>query len=177
MRIILIEDNQSLARGITYRLQDLGHAVDVISDGLAGDEFLAGDRGDMVILDINLPRRDGLSLLRAMRARGDGRPVLLLTARADAHDHRPTLHLGSLSLELAGREVSVAGDPLTLPRREVSVLEALLLAEGRTVSKADLLEHVYGTGADVDDSAIEVHVSRLRKRLKPHGLSIVVRRH
>ncbi len=212
MRIILIEDNQSLARGITYRLQDLGHAVDVISDGLAGDEFLAGDRGDMVILDINLPRRDGLSLLRAMRARGDGRPVLLLTARAEthdrvegldagaddylvkpfamaelearvralarrrAHDHRPTLHLGSLSLELAGREVSVAGDPLTLPRREVSVLEALLLAEGRTVSKADLLEHVYGTGADVDDSAIEVHVSRLRKRLKPHGLSIVVRR-
>ena len=72
MRIILIEDNQSLARGITYRLQDLGHAVDVISDGLAGDEFLVGDRGDMVILDINLPRRDGISLLRAMRARGDG---------------------------------------------------------------------------------------------------------
>ena len=37
MRIVLVEDNQSLARGITYRLQDLGHAVDLISDGLAAE--------------------------------------------------------------------------------------------------------------------------------------------
>jgi DNA-binding response OmpR family regulator len=212
MRIVLVEDNQSLARGITYRLQDLGHAVDLISDGLAADEFLRGGGGDMVILDINLPRMDGLTLLRDMRARGDGRPVLLLTARAEthdrvegldagaddylvkpfamaelearlraltrrrAHDHRPTLRLGPLALDLAGRQVTIDGTAQDLPRREVAVLESLMLAEGRTVSKHDLLDHVYGTGADVDETAIEVHVSRLRKRLKPHGLMIRVRR-
>jgi DNA-binding response OmpR family regulator len=212
MRIVLVEDNQSLARGITYRLQDLGHAVDLISDGLAADEFLRGGGGDMVILDINLPRMDGLTLLRDMRARGDGRPVLLLTARAEthdrvegldagaddylvkpfamaelearlraltrrrAHDHRPTLRLGPLALDLAGRQVTIDGTAQDLPRREVAMLESLMLAEGRTVSKHDLLDHVYGTGADVDETAIEVHVSRLRKRLKPHGLMIRVRR-
>jgi DNA-binding response OmpR family regulator len=212
MRIVLVEDNQSLAQGITYRLQDLGHAVDLISDGLAADEFLRGGGGDMVILDINLPRLDGLTLLKDMRARGDGRPVLLLTARAEthdrvegldagaddylvkpfamaelearlraltrrrAHDHRPTLRLGPLALDLAGRQVTLDATPQDLPRREVAVLESLMLAEGRIVSKADLLDHVYGTGADVDESAIEVHVSRLRKRLRPHGLSIRVRR-
>ncbi len=212
MRIVLVEDNQSLAQGITYRLQDLGHAVDLVSDGLAADEFLRGGGGDMVILDINLPRVDGLTLLRDMRARGDGRPVILLTARAEthdrvegldagaddylvkpfamaelearlraltrrrAHDHRPLLRLGPLALDLAGRQVSIGGTPQELPRREVAVLESLMLAEGRTVSKADLLDHVYGTGADVDETAIEVHVSRLRKRLKPHGISIRVRR-
>jgi len=212
MRIVLVEDNQSLARGITYRLQDLGHAVDLISDGLAADEFLRGGGGDMVILDINLPRIDGLTLLRDMRARGDGRPVLLLTARAEthdrvegldagaddylvkpfamaelearlraltrrrAHDHRPALRLGPLALDLAGRQVTIDGAAQDLPRREVAVLESLMLAEGRTVPKHDLLDHVYGTGADVDETAIEVHVSRLRKRLKPHGLMIRVRR-
>ncbi|GAA5070015.1 response regulator transcription factor [Roseibacterium beibuensis] len=212
MRIVLIEDNQSLAKGITYRLQDLGHAIDVISDGLAADEFLRGGGGELVILDINLPRMDGLSILRAMRARGDGRPVLLLTARSETHDrvegldagaddylvkpfamaelearvralsrrldrnHRPALRLGPLSLDLDGREVAIAGEIHALPRREISVLESLLLAEGRIVPKNDLLDHVYGTGADVEESAIEVHISRLRKRLKPHGVTIRVRR-
>ncbi|MBY6200211.1 response regulator transcription factor [Maritalea mobilis] len=212
MRIVLIEDNQSLAKGITYRLQDLGHAIDVLSDGLAADEFLRGGGGELVILDINLPRMDGLSILRAMRARGDGRPVLLLTARSETHDrvegldagaddylvkpfamaelearvralsrrldrnHRPALRLGPLSLDLDGRQVAIAGEIHALPRREISVLESLLLAEGRIVPKHDLLDHVYGTGADVEESAIEVHISRLRKRLKPHGVTIRVRR-
>lgn len=212
MRIVLIEDNQSLAKGITYRLQDLGHAIDVVSDGLAADEFLRGGGGELVILDINLPRMDGLSILRAMRARGDGRPVLLLTARSETHDrvegldagaddylvkpfamaelearvralsrrldrnHRPALRLGPLSLDLDGRQVAIAGETHALPRREISVLESLLLAEGRIVPKHDLLDHVYGTGADVEESAIEVHISRLRKRLKPHGVTIRVRR-
>lgn len=184
----------------------------MISDGLAADEFLRSGGGDLVILDINLPRLDGVSLVRAMRARGDGRPVLLLTARAETHDRvagldagaddylvkpfemaelearlralsrrraqdpRPALSLGPLTLDLSGRQVAIGGEIQPMPRREIAVLESLLLAEGRTVSKPDLLDHVYGTGADVDESAIEVHVSRLRKRLKPHGLSIAVRR-
>ena len=212
MRIVLIEDNQSLAAGIAYRLQDLGHSVDQLGDGLASDEFLRGGGGDLVILDINLPRMDGLTLLRAMRARGDGRPVLLLTARSETQarvegldagaddylvkpfamaelearvralsrrlerDHRPALQLGPLVFDLDGRTVHISGVAQDLPRREVSVLESLLLADGRTVPKHDLLDHVYGTGADVEESAIEVHVSRLRKRLKPHGLTIRARR-
>ena len=165
-----------------------------------------------MILDINLPRMDGLTLLRAMRARGDGRPVLLLTARSETQarvegldagaddylvkpfamaelearvralsrrlerDHRPALQLGPLVFDLDGRTVHINGVAQDLPRREVSVLESLLLADGRTVPKHDLLDHVYGTGADVEESAIEVHVSRLRKRLKPHGLTIRARR-
>lgn len=212
MRILLVEDNQSLAKGIAYRLQDLGHAVDLFSDGLEADEFLRSGGGDLMILDINLPRMDGLSILRGMRARGDGRPVLLLTARSETHDrvggldagaddylvkpfdmaelearvralsrrlerdHRPALRLGPLELDLVSRQVSVAGEDLALPRREVSLLESLLRAAGRTVSKSELLEQLYGTGADVEESVIEVHVSRLRKRLRPFGLSIQVRR-
>ncbi len=63
-----------------------------------------------------------------------------------------------------------------MPRREVALLEALMRAGGRVVSKLDLIEHTYGIGADVDESAIEAHLSRLRKRLRPHGLAIRARR-
>lgn len=212
MRIVLVEDNSGLAKGIAYRMQDAGHAVDIVPDGLQADDFLRNGGGDLVILDINLPGLDGLSILRNMRGRGDDRPVILLTARSGTdervrgldsgaddylvkpfemaelearvralsrrkdHALRDTLEFGPLVLDLGARQVEIGGVPLAMPRREVSVLELLLSANGRIVPKIDLLEHVYGVGADAEESAVEVHVSRLRKRLKPHGLRIVVQR-
>jgi DNA-binding response OmpR family regulator len=212
VRIVLVEDNESLAKGITYRMEDSGHAVDVIRDGAQADDHLRSAGGDVVILDINLPGLDGLSVLRNMRARGDGRPVILLTARSETEDRvkgldagaddylvkpfdmaelearvralarrgmtapREELTLGPLALDLGARQVSIAGVDHTMPRREIAVLEALLTAQGRTVSKADLLDQVYGTGADVEEGVIEVHISRLRKRLRPHGIAIRVQR-
>ena len=212
MRITLVEDNESLSKGIAYRLEDLGHSVDRIADGMSADEFLRSEGGDIVILDINLPRLDGLTVLRRMRARGDGRPVILLTARSDTHDrvdgldagaddylvkpfemvelearlralarrrersHRPTLTLGPLTLNLDARAVFIDDLEIETPRREISVLECLLMADGRTVSKSDLIDHVYGVGADVLETSIEAHLSRLRKRLKPYGVLIQVRR-
>lgn len=212
MRIVLVEDNDSLAKGITYRLEDRGHAVDVLVDGLQADGHLSTDGGDLVILDLNLPGMDGLTILKRMRERGDERPVILLTARSDTTDRvrgldsgaddylvkpfdmaeleariralarrkpreiRDTLTLGPVSLDLAARQVNIAGLATSMPRREVSALELLLSANGRTVSKASLLDHIYGVGADIDETAVEVLVSRLRKRLRPHGVLIRVQR-
>ncbi len=51
MRIILVEDNESLAKGIAYRMEDAGHAVDILHDGLAADAYLRSDGGEVVILD------------------------------------------------------------------------------------------------------------------------------
>ena len=212
MRIVLVEDNASLAAGICYRLQDAGHAVDVLDDGLAASTYLATDNADLVILDINLPGRDGLDLLKDMRQRGDARPVLLLTARAETVDRvkgldagaddylvkpfemveleariralsrrkpqtfRKMLRLGSLELDLDARQALINDTAADIPRREISILEALMSAEGRTVAKLQLIEHTYGTGSDVEEAAIEAHISRLRKRLKPHGIAIQVAR-
>jgi len=86
MRIVLVEDNQSLRRGITYRLSDDGHAVDALEDGDLASAFLRQEQFDLVILDINLPGRNGLDLLDDMRSRGDPRPVILLTARSPTAD-------------------------------------------------------------------------------------------
>lgn len=212
MRIAIIEDNDSVARGIAYRLEDRGHATDVLHDGASADRFLRDDGNDLVILDINLPGLDGLEVLRRLRARGDQRPVLLLTAR-DATDERVAgldagaddyltkpfamdelearlralfrrreatltseLQLGPLRFDVTHRLVYINDERQDLPRRELAALEVLLDQHGRVVSKAVLLDRLYGTGSDVHESVIEVHVSRLRKRLKPHGLEIQVQR-
>ena len=95
MRITVVEDNIGLAKGIAYRLQDAGHAVDVLHDGLAASEFLTGDTSDLIILDINLPGMDGLEILRDLRARNDQRPVVMLSARADTKDRVTGLDAGA----------------------------------------------------------------------------------
>ena len=212
MRIAIVEDNKSVAKGISYRLEDRGHATDLIHDGSDADQFLQSDSNDIIILDVNLPHLDGLSVLRNLRARGDGRPVLLLTARsevdarvagldagADDYLTKPfdmdeleariralsrrvsqpivTGHqFGALVFDTQARSLLAGEAVLDLPRREIALIDALMSAAGRIVAKADLIEQVYGTGADVEDSAIEVHVSRLRKRLRPHGVDIRVQR-
>ncbi len=95
VRITLIEDNTSLAKGIGYRLEDAGHAVDHLADGAEAETYLQADGADLVILDINLPGVDGLTLLRQMRQRGDTRPVILLTARAETEDRVLGLDAGA----------------------------------------------------------------------------------
>lgn len=95
MRIVLVEDNISVAKGLRYHLEDAGHAVDMLHDGEEADLFLQNDGADIVVLDINLPNKDGLTVLRRMRQRGDTRPVLILTARSDLQDRVQGLDAGA----------------------------------------------------------------------------------
>ena len=129
MRIVLVEDNVSLRKGITYRLTDDGHAVDVLDDGAAADEFLAQEDCDLVILDINLPGRDGLEVLRNMRRRDDPRPVILLTARTSTRDRVLGLDAGADDYlvkpfemdELAARVRAVARRKGVAPKRVIDL--------------------------------------------------------
>jgi two-component system, OmpR family, copper resistance phosphate regulon response regulator CusR len=89
MRILVVEDDRKLASFIQRGLQQEGHAVDVLHDGsAAGDHASAADY-DAVVLDLMLPGRSGLQVLRDIRARKAALPVLILTA-ADSVDARVT---------------------------------------------------------------------------------------
>ena len=80
--------------------------------------------------------------------------------------------LGKLVFDRMSRQLMNGETPLSIPRKEIATLECLLERRGRIVSKAQLMTHVYGTGADVEESAIEPHVSRLRRRLEAYGIQI-----
>jgi two-component system OmpR family response regulator len=79
---------------------------------------------------------------------------------------------GALTLDTAGRRVTLNGQPLELSARELGVLEVLMLRSGRVVNKEQLAEQLYGWDEEVGANAIEVYVHRLRKKLEPAGVSI-----
>jgi DNA-binding response OmpR family regulator len=83
MRILIAEDDAALGLFLKRGLETEGHDVRWITDGDAAVEAFLEEVPDLTILDLNLPRRDGLDVLRLLRATGDDHPVLVLTARQD----------------------------------------------------------------------------------------------
>ena len=95
MRVLLIEDDPMIAAAIEVALHDEAYAVDRVGDGETADRVLRDGLHQVVLLDLGLPRRDGLSVLQGLRARGDRVPVLLITARDAAADRVRGLDLGA----------------------------------------------------------------------------------
>ncbi|MEO1573303.1 MAG: response regulator transcription factor, partial [Bacteroidota bacterium] len=96
--------------------------------------------------------------------------------RRKATPPRRRIAIGKLTLDLEPLQLSVGDQPLDVPRRELTVLAGLAETRGAAVSKERLLDLVYGTGSATDEKVIEVYVSRLRKRLAGHGVTIRVMR-
>jgi two-component system response regulator TctD len=95
MRILLVEDHVELSRTLWKAMQDARLAVEVAFDGADADSLLRTQEYALVILDLTLPRMDGLEVLRRLRARGSKTPVLILTARGGLHDRVQGLNLGA----------------------------------------------------------------------------------
>ncbi len=94
-RLLIVEDEVTLAAGIAENLDAEGYEVDVVGDGLAALERIRTDRYDLVLLDVMLPRVDGYAVCRRLRAEGFGVPVLFLTARAEEADRIEGLECGA----------------------------------------------------------------------------------
>lgn len=86
MRILLAEDERSLSRAITALLERSNYSVDPVYDGVEALDYLAGGNYDALILDIMMPKMDGMEVLHRLRAQGDPIPVLLLTAKSEIAD-------------------------------------------------------------------------------------------
>ena len=86
MRILLVEDDTLLGEGIRVGLRQDGYAVDWVTQGEAAEQALATDAFDLVVLDLGLPGRDGLSVLQQLRRGGNDTPVIILTARDTVAD-------------------------------------------------------------------------------------------
>lgn len=95
MRILLIEDNVELADAVAEYFRHHGHPLDWVSSAEQAEKVLAYQSFELLILDINLPGKDGYQLLKALRRQGNQVPVLVLTARAEIDDRVSALDLGA----------------------------------------------------------------------------------
>lgn len=95
MRILLAEDEKDLNKIITARLKDEYYSVDSCFDGKEAEEYLTAVKYDAVILDIMMPKKDGLSVLKKMRRKKDSTPVILLTAKDSVEDRVAGLDAGA----------------------------------------------------------------------------------
>jgi two-component system OmpR family response regulator len=94
MRILVVEDDRPIADFVQKGLREAGYVVDHAADGEEGLRRALREPFDALIVDLMLPRRDGLSLIEALRGRGVGTPVLILSARRSVDDRVQGLQVG-----------------------------------------------------------------------------------
>ena len=95
MRILLAEDEKALSKALAAILERNNYSVDTVYDGQSALDYLEMDNYDGVILDIMMPRMDGLTVLRKVREKGNRIPILLLTARSEVDDKVEGLDAGA----------------------------------------------------------------------------------
>ena len=211
MRILVVDDDRAVRESLRRSLSFNGYTVDLAEDGVEALEAINNERPDALVLDVMMPRLDGLEVCRQLRSTGDDLPILVLTARdsvservsgldagADDYLGKPfelmelearvrallrrtragdaeQMKFGSISFDSTERQMFVNGKPLLLTAREIAVLEALLAKAGRIVSKENIFSSIYELESDASTSAIEVYVSRVRKKLDAAGAGVGIR--
>lgn len=95
MRVLLVEDDTMIAQGLLTGLRQNGFAVDWMQDGCSAAVALHTSSFDLVLLDLGLPHRDGIEVLRELRKRGNSTPVIILTARDEIQDRIAGLDAGA----------------------------------------------------------------------------------
>ncbi len=203
MRVLIVEDSPRIAGFLQKGLREEGYAVVTEVDGDRGFERAASEEFDAAVVDVMLPGRTGIELVRDLRSIGNALPVLLLTARervddkvegldAGADDYltkpfdfteltarlrallrrsvgasSPVLSAGPVELDPATREVRRDGEPVQLTPKEFALLEYLLRHQGRPLSRANLMEHVWGIRFDPGTNVVDVFINALRNKLDP----------
>lgn len=202
MRLLVVEDEETLCRSIAEGLRLDGYEVDCCFNGDDAWDMALTENYDLIILDLNLPGMDGMDVLRGIRQEDQETAILILSARGQLQDkiegldngandylskpfhfeelearvrsltrrrmvqHNLILECGELALDTKLRTVSAKGKAISLTRKELGLLEYLMLHQGRPVSQEELIEHVWDSSVDSLSNSIRVHVSALRKKLK-----------
>ncbi len=152
MRILVLEDERQLARHITQALTRHGHAATALFDGIEGLKSALEQTPDLIVLDLGLPGRDGLSVLAELRDRGSSSRVLILTARGEVEQRVKGLKAGA---------DDYMAKPFSMDEL-VARIEALG-RRGATPTAVDLLE--------VADLHMDVHHRRVSRGGRPIALS------
>ncbi len=142
-RVLVVEDDAAIRRGVCDALEMSGYAILQAADGREGFEIASTAEIDLVLLDISMPRRDGLSVLEELRLVRPGLPVIFLTARGEAEDRVRGLRLG-------------ADDYVVKPFNAAELLARVEAVLRRSAERPKTIEKLVLCGCSIDFARREV---------------------
>ncbi len=207
-KLLLVEDDGSLAELLEYRFEKEGFSVRTTADGDEAMVMAEEDTPDLVLLDWMIEGTSGIEVCRRLRRNKSTSavPIIMLTAREGEDDRirgletgaddyvtkpfspreliarvnavlrrvRPALageeiEAGDLKLDPAAHRVMRNGEPLRLGPTEYRLLAHFMQHPRRVFSRAQLLNSVWGTGSEIEERTVDVHIRRLRKAVEQPG--------
>ena len=205
MRILIVEDDVQIADMLAEALGNHQYVVDIAKDGEMAWSWLETCEYDLILLDVTLPKVNGIRLCQTLRDRHFTLPILMLTARDTTEDKvlgldagadvymvkpfdleellaqvRALLRRGSvgthailqwehLSLNATTYEVSYQGEPLSLTRKEFTLLELLLTNGRRVLSRPGIIDRLWSMEDAPTEDAVKAHIRTLRQKLRAVG--------
>ena len=204
MRILIVEDERSLREALVDLLAKRGFTVETAADGLTAAERGAHSDIDFVLLDLALPRLDGVEVCRRLRMARPALPILILTARGSEDERVKGLTAGAddyltkpfgtnellARIEALRRRASIAptdaerieidgclldlgrcqarrnGAAIALTPREVGILRWLHRHRTRAVSRAELLQTVWGASDEIETRTVDMTIANLRQKIE-----------
>ena len=196
MRILVVDDETIIVKGIKFNLENDGYEVDTAYDGEEAMEKIRAVEYDAILLDLMLPKIDGLEVCRMVREFSNV-PIIMLTAKSEDIDDYVTkpfnvmeikarvravlrrtasgdrrdsgaqnIIRGAVELNPLERRVEVDGREVMLTAKEFDVLELLMKNAGHVYSRDALMKALWGESSQADARTVDVHIRHLREKLE-----------
>jgi DNA-binding response OmpR family regulator len=201
MRVLVVEDDRALGNFVKKGLESEYHTVELASDGQEALHWLKSTEFDVLVLDLNLPKVDGLTVLSQLRPKNSEMAVLVLSARSRVEDRVQCLDAGAddylikpfsfaelsarvralsrrgktaaisalrvadLELDRIERRVTRGGERIELTAKEFNLLECLMQSAGKRMTRAMIMEKVWGIAFDTSTNVVDVYINYLRKKV------------
>jgi DNA-binding response OmpR family regulator len=206
-KVLLIEDDREIAEVVALTLRDQGLQTELAADGRSGLQKALADEYSLIILDLRLPRLDGLAVCRRIREGNSITPILMLTARSEESDRvlglelgaddylgkpfgirelaarvkallrraraartagreQGRLEIGALELDFDKRKVSLEGRTVELTIKEFELLALFARNPGRTYTRTQLLDLIWGPQFEGYEHTVNSHINRLRAKIE-----------
>ncbi|ACF14692.1 two component transcriptional regulator, winged helix family [Chloroherpeton thalassium ATCC 35110] len=208
-KVLIIEDDFDIANLVKINLSDIGCDCDIAGDGLSGIEYALSNNYDVIILDMMLPKLDGLEVCQRLRKNHILVPILMLTSRSEEDDKVTSLNAGAddyitkpfsireltarviahirryrpekepsfinskktflfdgLCLDTENHKVTLASKEIEITAKEFDLLSLFMKNPGRTYSRTELLDLVWGASYSGYEHTVNSHINRLRMKIE-----------
>jgi two-component system alkaline phosphatase synthesis response regulator PhoP len=207
-KVLVIEDDKSIADLLEIHLKDLNCEVTTIQDGAEGLKSATSNPFDLIVLDLMLPKVNGLEICKEVRKKDIYTPILMLTSKSEEMDKVLGLEVGAddyltkpfsirefiarakailrrveaiqkeigsdsdisvseLSIEASKRKVTLRGERIELTPKEFDLLHLLASHPGKTYTREQLLNILWGYQYNGYEHTVNSHINRLRSKIEP----------